>query len=98
MNEGYATQRTALIARARRSSVVTLAIAASRVCLCVSFWRSVIEILIDSFWITVMVSYLRRITELIYQSKSLTAVSAIRLNAKKLLILRTKFSFVFHSK
>ena len=35
MNEVYATQRTALVARSRRSCVVTLAIAGSRVCLCV---------------------------------------------------------------
>jgi len=58
----------------------------------------VIEILIDSFWITVMVGYLRRITESIYQSKSLAAVSAINFNAKKLLILPTKHIYVFHSK
>ena len=38
MIEVYATQRTALIALSRRSCVVTLAIAGSRVCLrvCVS--------------------------------------------------------------
>jgi len=58
----------------------------------------VIEHLIDSFWITVMVSYLRRVTESIYQSKSLAAVSTVRFNAKKLLFLFTKHIYVFHSK
>jgi len=45
-----------------------------------------------------MVSYLRRVTESIYQSKSLAAVSAIRFNAKKLLILPTKHIYLFQSK
>jgi len=58
----------------------------------------VIENLIDSFWITVMVSYLRGVNESIYQSKSLAALSAIRLKAKKFFILPTKHIYVFHSK
>ena len=45
-----------------------------------------------------MVSYLRRVTESIYKSKSLAALSVIRFNAKKLLILSTKHIYVFHSK
>ena len=45
-----------------------------------------------------MVSYLRRITESIYQFKSLAAVSAVGLNAKKFLILPTKHIYVFHTK
>jgi hypothetical protein len=56
------------------------------------------ENLIDSFWFTVMVSYLRRITESIHRSKSLAAVSAIRFNVKKLIIMTTKHIYVFHSK
>lgn len=67
----------------------------ARECVCVyvcQFVTEWIEILISSFWITVMVE-LRRITG----CTSLAAVSAIRFNAKKLLIFPTKHIYVFNS-